>query len=56
MANNFLSIVQLRSKVTVSFHRPNPHFLDFLENDSDQDMAPKKSRLAAAPLIDFDTV
>ncbi|KAG1926803.1 hypothetical protein F2P79_024664, partial [Pimephales promelas] len=34
--------------------RPNPRFLNFIENESDQDDdAPKKSRLAAPPAIVF---
>ncbi|XP_067247700.1 uncharacterized protein si:dkey-65l23.2 [Chanodichthys erythropterus] len=34
--------------------RPNPRFLNFIENDSEQDdIAPKKNCLAAAPIINF---
>ncbi|NP_001093522.1 uncharacterized protein isoform X1 [Danio rerio] len=33
--------------------RPNPRFIDFSENDSDQDITSHKLRLAAAPPIDF---
>lgn len=35
-------------------HRPNSRFMDFMENESDQDdVAPKKMRLAPVPIIDF---